>query len=78
LFFEPGLAPWAIDFRPVGAFRLALNVGRSAFNVCFLNQGLRPLLLTVAPSGLFIRRWMFDVRRLPAVALAEAGSMFGF
>ena len=42
------------------------------------NRGLRPGLLTVAPSGLFIRRWMFDVRRLPAVALAEAGSMFGF
>ena len=80
-FFEPGLTPFAIDCRPVGAFCSVLDVGRlpaealaeagSAFDVRFLNQGLRPLLLTAAPSGLLL-----DVGRLPAEALAEAGSAF--
>ena len=47
-FFEPGLTPFAIDYRPVGAIRLTLDVGRlpaealaeagSAFDVHLLNQ----------------------------------------
>ena len=61
IFFEPGLTPLAIDFRPFGAVRSMFDVGRSTFDVHFFEPGLTPLAIDFRPFGAV--RSMFDVGR---------------